>query len=102
MFTSFDALWLTCWPFPSMTPWVDLALPILNQSPSNGIPDFPDDVWSRVLGFATHVHGYNYLEMDDELARLSDEAEVNVTRRNIVLVSKRFYVSSQLSCKSLL
>lgn len=102
MFTSLGGLWLTCWPFLSMTPWVDLALPTLNPSPCNSTPDLPDNVWSRILGFATHVHGYNYLEMDDELARLSDEAEVNVTRRNIVLVSKRFYVSSRISCKSLL
>lgn len=102
MFTSRGGLWLTCRSFPSMTPWAELALPTLNPSPSNGTPDFPDAVWSRVLGFATHVHGYNYLEMDDDLARLSDEEQVNVTRRNIVLVSKRFYVSSRLSCKSLL
>lgn len=80
-----------------MTPWVELSPPHAIQSPSNGaLPELPDNIWSRILGYATHVHGYNYLEMDDELARLSEQEQVNVTRRHAVLVSKRFYVSSQM------
>ncbi|KAL1946574.1 hypothetical protein VTO73DRAFT_14678 [Trametes versicolor] len=76
----------------NMTPWIDLSIPHANQSPPNGaLLALPDDIWSRVLGYATHVHGYNYLDMDGELVSLSEQEHVNVTRRHVVLVSKRFY-----------
>ncbi len=82
-----------------MTPWADVSLPNASQSFPNGpLPDIPDDIWSRILGYATHVHGYNYMGLDDELLRLSEQEKVNVTRRHVVLVSKRFHVSRQISC----
>ncbi|KAI9066361.1 hypothetical protein FKP32DRAFT_1664846 [Trametes sanguinea] len=76
----------------SMTPWADF--PLLQEVQLPGfvsLPDLPDKIWARILGYATHVHGYNYLEIDDALVDLSKRSHVNTTRANILLVSKRFH-----------
>ncbi|OSC98702.1 hypothetical protein PYCCODRAFT_1447286 [Trametes coccinea BRFM310] len=75
----------------NMTRWADFPLPqeVSWLGPVN-LPDLPDKIWSRILGYATHVHGYDYLEMDDALVDLSKRAHVNTTRVNILLVSRRF------------
>lgn len=77
-----------------MTPWVEFPMPdALDPAPLARFPDLPDQVWSRILGFATHEHGYNFLEVDNDLVRLSETAQVNTIRRHIMLVNKRFHVS---------
>ncbi|KAL6299761.1 hypothetical protein BKA93DRAFT_829630 [Sparassis latifolia] len=55
------------------------------------VPDLPDEIWSRILAFATHVHHPDDLEFTEDLLWQSLDERVNETRRNIILVSKRFY-----------
>ncbi|KAI9065303.1 hypothetical protein FKP32DRAFT_1648028 [Trametes sanguinea] len=55
------------------------------------LPELPDKIWERILGFATHAAGFNYLQMDDELFRRNAWPPVNLTRRNILLVCKKFH-----------
>ncbi|KAL7277261.1 hypothetical protein ACG7TL_009114 [Trametes sanguinea] len=55
------------------------------------LPELPDKIWERILGYATHAAGFNYLLMDDELFRRNSWPPVNLTRRNILLVCKRFH-----------
>ncbi|OSC97772.1 hypothetical protein PYCCODRAFT_1461708 [Trametes coccinea BRFM310] len=55
------------------------------------LPELPDKIWERILGYATHAAGFNYLPMDDELFHRNSWPPVNLTRRNILLVCKRFH-----------
>ncbi|KAI0663317.1 hypothetical protein C8Q70DRAFT_507244 [Cubamyces menziesii] len=55
------------------------------------LPELPDKIWERILGYATHVSGHNYLQMDADLFRCASWPPINVTRRNILVVCKRFY-----------
>ncbi|CDO74555.1 hypothetical protein BN946_scf184632.g12 [Trametes cinnabarina] len=76
----------------NMTRWAEFPMPQdLRWPGALSLPELPDKIWTRILGYATHVHGYNYLEFDDALVDLSKRAEVNTTRTNILLVSKRFH-----------
>ncbi|KAI0332477.1 hypothetical protein GY45DRAFT_1320990 [Cubamyces sp. BRFM 1775] len=55
------------------------------------LPDLPDKIWTRILGFATHVHGYNFLDVDGALVDLSKRCSINSTRMNVLLVNKLFH-----------
>lgn len=61
------------------------------------LPELPDKIWERILGYATHVSGHNYLQMDADLYRRASWPPINVTRRNILVVCKRFYVGISLA-----
>ncbi|KAI0356528.1 hypothetical protein OH77DRAFT_1423458 [Trametes cingulata] len=75
----------------NMTACIDFPLQDVIESRPTALPDLPDKLWSRILGYATHVHGYDYLEMDAELVKFSSTEKVNRTRRSILLVNKEFY-----------
>ncbi|KAH9894373.1 hypothetical protein C8Q73DRAFT_760621 [Cubamyces lactineus] len=78
----------------NMTPWQDFppqdAIDPAMRSLAL-LSNLPDDIWTRILGFATHAHGYNYFDVDDALVDLSKKVHVNSTRTNVLLVSKRFH-----------
>ena len=59
------------------------------------LPDsLPDDVWFRILGYATHITGYNYLRVDPDHWEASQRLlpTVTNTRKQVLLVCKRFHV----------
>ena len=77
-----------------MTPWQEFPRQDVTSPAARSLdlPDLPDKIWIHILGFATHVHGYNYLDVDDALVDLSKKFNINSTRMSILLVNKRFHV----------
>ena len=63
---------------------------------SSRLPDLSDNIWSRILGFATESAEIEYPEghhiINIQFHRRAPLSP-NVTRRNVLLVCKRFYVS---------
>ncbi|KAJ8487720.1 hypothetical protein ONZ51_g4006 [Trametes cubensis] len=77
----------------NMTPWQEFPRQDVTSPAARSLdlPDLPDKIWIHILGFATHVHGYNYLDVDDALVDLSKKFNINSTRMSILLVNKRFH-----------
>ncbi|KAI0370167.1 hypothetical protein BV20DRAFT_1121415 [Pilatotrama ljubarskyi] len=75
----------------NMTPCIEFPLNDVVRPHPAALPDLPDKLWSRILGYATHVHGYDYLELDDESVKLSAMEKVNWTRRSVLLVNRHFH-----------
>ncbi|KAL6300222.1 hypothetical protein BKA93DRAFT_829284 [Sparassis latifolia] len=53
-------------------------------------PDLPDEVWSRILAFAMHVHHPDYVDLSVDGFHQSVHEHINATRCSIVLVCRRF------------
>ncbi|KAH9899239.1 hypothetical protein C8Q73DRAFT_679056 [Cubamyces lactineus] len=75
----------------NMVPILDFPPGDVVKPDPGPLPELPDKIWERILGYATHVSGHNYLRMDANLFRRASWPPINATRRNILVVCKRFY-----------
>ena len=66
----------------------------LNDAMETSLPELEDGIWGRIFAFATDDGEYDDVAMDEQ--RYYDRVllRVNKTRKSLVLVSKRFHVSS--------
>ena len=78
--------------YTDLTP---LEAKIEDRSP---LSELPDKLWDRILGFATHVHDPDYLQVDEEIFNrtLHLWPPVNLIRKKVLLLSRRFYVRKRL------
>ena len=78
--------------YTDLTP---LKVKIEDRSP---LSELPDKLWDRILGFATHVHDPDYLQIDEEIFNrtLHLWPPVNSIRKKVLLLSRRFYVCNPL------
>ncbi|KAI0323822.1 hypothetical protein GY45DRAFT_1332222 [Cubamyces sp. BRFM 1775] len=75
----------------NMVPILDFPAGDVVKPDPGPLPELPDKIWERILGYATHVSGHNYLRMDEELYQRASWPPINATRRSILVVCKMFY-----------
>lgn len=80
----------------SMVSIMDFPINVIKENPGL-LPDLPDKIWEHILRLATEDCVYNLkgLKREDQLWAMIEPP--NRTRRNILLVSKRFHVGTILS-----
>ncbi|TBU22536.1 hypothetical protein BD311DRAFT_811448 [Dichomitus squalens] len=72
-----------------LTEYPDVEVTLENP-PS--LPELPDKLWDKILGYATHVHDPEFLDVDEEtFHRSCNWPSVASTRKAVLLLSKRFH-----------
>lgn len=79
-----------------MVPIMDSPVNVIKENPGP-LPDLLDKIWEHILGQATEECAYNLRGLGKERRLRATNEPVNRTRRNILLISKSFYVGTVLS-----
>ncbi|OJT09970.1 hypothetical protein TRAPUB_13551 [Trametes pubescens] len=79
-----------------MVPILGFPVNVIKENPGP-LPDLPDKIWIHILGFATEGCAYNLRAFGGKDRLVPANEPINRTRRNILLVSKRFHVRAIFS-----
>ncbi|KAI0637912.1 hypothetical protein C8Q77DRAFT_1088430 [Trametes polyzona] len=60
-------------------------------APASTLPDLPDKIWAHILGYATYFDGFYEPSTGGLGFFMSTYPKLNVTRKNIILVHRRFW-----------
>ncbi|EJF55748.1 hypothetical protein DICSQDRAFT_130475 [Dichomitus squalens LYAD-421 SS1] len=68
-----------------------LAVEVTIENPPS-LPELPDKLWDKILGYATHVHDPEFLDVDEEtFHRSCNWPSVASTRKAVLVLSKRLH-----------